>query len=209
MIRLTTIRTFWIDPAWRVNHETADRVWRAVVAALGPLCDHLWLRFGNLHELTEFLPSEAYSQLEVAIGPHWGVPDPAPRPSRAGTEASVLGAMLPGVIDDFQRGGFFSTGAPAQQPPYAPYGFAVIPVTPDLLDRLVNLSPVDRSRTREMLSRLADHWHFRQNGRDLVITSDGMDGIRLHLTPDHVDAVVSCLERSGLSPTLLREIPDA
>ena len=134
---------FSVVPPWHEDVATADRVWRVILAEVGPRCDELWLRFGNLADMEHLLPPEQFQRLEALVGPYWGVPDPIAPPPGAGT--SLLGDLMASIAGDFQQAGFT---APVPAPPskYAPYGCAVVPLSPELLDLLVRMTAAEIGR---------------------------------------------------------------
>lgn len=197
-------RAYTVLPPWLEEPQVADQVWRVILATLGPHCDELWLRFGNLGEMGSLLPEEQNARLKELVGPYWGQPDPIAPPQ--GAEAALLNEMLTGLVDAFKQAGWREAAPPPSE--YAPYGCAVVPLGLDLVDLLTGLTAVDPNASREMPSRLADHWHLRQNGRDVISTSDGMALLGLTVTPEELEAVSGALQAAGLDPGLLVERPE-
>ncbi len=117
-------------PPWAEDEPTADCLWRVVVSTLGRECDQLWLRFGNLDDMANLLPPEQYLALEERIGPHWGQPDPV-AVDRPGPVQSILGGLLPGIVEEFKHMGLGTGPASIRRPPpkYVPYGCAVVPLS--------------------------------------------------------------------------------
>lgn len=82
--------------------------------------------------------------------------------------------------------------------------YAVAPLTPALLDLLVNLRAIDPMHVPGLCDRLADHWCFRRAGRTLITTGTGMHVLTLHLTPEEAEPVRAALAGAGLDPDLLQ-----
>lgn len=197
--------THVIQPPWHEDAATADRVWRVVLAALGPTSDQLWLRFGCLGEMDRFLPPDQVERMEALIGPYWGQPDPIRVPPEV---KSGFDGLLSGIVGALEGKGLRKDDGEgsAVAPKYAPYSCAVVPVRSELIDLLVNLS-VDPSEAEAMLERLADHWHLRKGDRDLLSTGDGMLGMGLDLTSEEAESLRSALAAAGLSPEILERSP--
>lgn len=203
---MVPLLNYSILPPWKEDGLAADRLWRLVVGTLGRECDELWLRFGNLDGLQRLLLPEQYRRLEEWIGPHWGKPDP----QAAGIPPvqSAMGELLPEIVKDFKRMGFGIGPAPRrQQPKYAPYGCAVVPLTNGLLNLLTSLAPSTPVSVGDVLSLLADHWHFRCAGRNVISTGDGMAVMGLTLISSQVEPLRQALSGAGLDPDLLVEQP--
>lgn len=208
VVDLEAVDRFTIDPPWGEDPATADRVWRAVVATLGPRCDEIWLRYGNLEDVAVFLPQEQYRQLEEFVGPHWGQPDPLAR-TAPDESALFLADILRDMVTGLKPLGSAVENVPSTPRKYAPYGCAVVPATPALVDFLAQLRAEDPQATMRMLRTLADHWHFRRSGRDVVSTGTGMAALVLELTPDEADLLRRVLLACGLDPGFMVEVTDA
>lgn len=202
---------FAILPPWNEDPETADRIWRVVLATLAPECDELWLRFGCLGDMVDFLPAEQAKQLEELIGPYWGCADPISVPPEASAEleglvSKLVSDLASDLVSDLEERGFHQVAPPAGESKYAAYSCAVVPLSTELIDLVTSLSPASAEECRSMLSRLADHWHLRREGQDVLSSGDGMNMIGLTLTLQEADALRAALVESGLSPEILHPI---
>lgn len=183
---------FHLELAWHEDAEMADRTWRVILATLGPSCDELWLRYGNLGEMDRFLPPAEVAQLEALIGPYWCLSDPIPvKPD------SLLTGFLDALVENFKEAGFTQVNPPAER--YAAYGCAVVPISSTLVERLTTLS-VGPEQSEGMLDRLADHWHLRKGGRDLISTGVGWYHVSFDLTPEEWESLQTALQAAGLNP---------
>lgn len=185
----------FLDLPWWDDAKAADRAWRVVVRALGGRCDQLWLRFGGLEGLEGNLTPAQYQRLAELLGPYYGQPDPYVRPPRPPEEEAQWGELLSGLKEMFEERGFREAPAPSWQPP--PCTCAVVPVSGELIALLTELPDAD------LLERLADHWHFRSDGRDLIATGDGVHSVGLQLTAEEVDLVGEALAAGGLDRGML------
>lgn len=194
-------------PPWNEDPETADRIWRVVLATLAQGCDELWLRYGCLADAAHYLPDEQARRLVELIGPHWGSDDPVPAsPELNGPAEGFLAELVSSLREPAERSSEGSSpeeSAPGERPRYAEFGCAVVPVTTELIDLLTSLSPDSAEICPSMLSRLADHWHLRKGGRDILHTGDGMRALCLELTPEELEALRSALVASGISLDIL------
>jgi hypothetical protein len=198
---------FVILPPWDEDPETADRVWRVVLATLAPDCDELWLRFGCLGDMVDFLPADQARQLEEHIGPYWGCADPIPVPPEARAQLEGLASKLVSdLVSDLEDSGFHQVAPPAGESKYAAQPCAVVPMSTELIDLVTSLSPASAEECRAGLERLADHWHLRKEGRDVLSTGDGMNMLGLDLTPREAETLRVALAESGLSPEILQPI---
>lgn len=192
---------FHAELRWReMDATTFDRTWRVILGALGPRCDQLWLRFGNLGEMNRFLPPIEVAQLEALIGPYWGQPDPIPaKPD------PLLTGFLDSLVAGFKEAGFTPVDTSGER--YAPYGCAVVPISAELIQTLTSLS-VEPSRSGELLDRLADHWALRKDGRSLIDTGVGWEFLSFDLTPAEWELLQTALQEAGLTPAF-QERPQA
>lgn len=168
------MKTFSLDPPWNEHPAHADRLWRAALRTVGSWCDEIWLRFGQMDVLAGVMAPADYRRLKELLGPYWGRPDPIPVPPGSDW-------LLRGVADALAQHFQTIPLPPEPRPRYS--GCAVAPLTPELLDLLAGWQVPDPARARDILSQLADHWHLRRRGRDLLETADGMAVLVFHLNP--------------------------